>query len=276
MTKISIITASFNSEDTIALTIRSVLRQTYTDYEYIIIDGGSTDSTLEIARSCMDEFGDRLSIVSQADKGIYDAMNKGIARATGDVVGFLNSDDFFTTDTVLEKIAEAFEDDRLDAVYGDIHFTDDTCKKVLRYYSSRNFRPWLLRYGFMPAHPSFYLRKKFYDRYGNFRLNYQIAADYEMMVRLFCKVGINAKYLDMDFVTMKMGGISTQNFRNKLIIIREDIRACRENGVYTNVVMICLKFSFKVFGLRPGFFLRKCKSTMSNIKAKTKKTLSFK
>lgn len=251
MIKISIITAAYNSAKTIDDTMRSVLEQTYGNIEYIVVDGGSTDGTMDIVRGYEKHFQGRLKYLSEQDKGIYDAMNKGIRMASGEVVGLLNSDDYFTAHDVVEKLAAAFDDSDVDAVYGDIHFVHaGRPDKTVRYYSSKFFHPIWLRFGFMPAHPSFYLRKEIYERVGGYRLDYQIAADYEMMVRLFVVNRIKGVYLSKDFVTMRLGGASTRSIRSRMILIREDVRACRENGVYTNVVMICVKFVYKIFGFR--------------------------
>lgn len=168
--KISIITASYNSVSTLANAMESVLHQTYTDWEYIIVDGGSTDGTVDLIKKYEPQFGGKLKWTSEPDHGIYDAMNKGISRATGDVVGILNSDDYFTSSDVVEKIADCFSMHSIDAVYGDIHFVrQGNPQKVARYYSSKMFRPFWLRFGFMPAHPSFYVRKNVYEQYGGYR-----------------------------------------------------------------------------------------------------------
>ena len=240
--KVSIITVTYNSAATVEDTILSVLRQTYPDIEYIVVDGGSKDRTMALVKRYETAFGGRLKWVSEPDKGIYDAMNKGIRMASGEVAGILNSDDYYTSDDVIANMVQAFRDD-VDAVYGDVHFVrDGQPHRCVRYYS------WL-RFGFMPAHPSFYLRKSVYDRAGEYRLDYRIGADYEMMVRLFYTYKIRAKYLSQDFVTMRTGGASTRNMRSRLTLIAEDVRACRDNGVYTNTLMICTKFAYKFIGL---------------------------
>ena len=169
--------------------------------------------------------------------------------ASGEVAGILNSDDYYTSDDVIANMVQAFRDD-VDAVYGDVHFVrDGQPHRCVRYYSSKGFRPLWLRFGFMPAHPSFYLRKSVYDRAGEYRIDYRIGADYEMMVRLFYTYKIRAKYLSQDFVTMRTGGASTRNMRSRLTLIAEDVRACRDNGVYTDTLMICTKFAYKFIGL---------------------------
>lgn len=251
MLKVSIITAAYNVAATLACTMRSVINQTYKNIEYIIVDGGSSDGTVDIIRELEPQFGGRLRWISEPDRGIYDAMNKGIKMATGDVVGMLNADDYFTSDDVVARLASAFADNRLDAVYGDVHFVKagapDHC---VRYYSSRRFRPLYLKFGFMPAHPSFYVRRQVYVSAGGYRTDYKIGSDYEMMVRLFCRHHITARYLPLDFVTMRTGGASTRNISSRLTLIKEDVRACRDNGVYTNYLMICAKLVYKIFGYR--------------------------
>ena len=252
--RISIITAAYNSASTIEDTLRSVLRQTYDEIDYIVVDGGSTDTTMDIVRRYEPLFAGRMRWISERDNGIYDAMNKGIRMAQGDIVGIINSDDYFTSADVLERMAAAFDDDdSLDAVYGDIHFIrDGEPDKCVRYYSSKRFHPRWLRFGFMPAHPSFYARREVFDKAGLYRTDYKLGADYEMMVRLFRKQHIHARYLPIDFVTMRTGGASTRDVSSKLQLIKDDVRACRENGIYTTSAMICLKFIYKIFELKWG------------------------
>lgn len=249
--KISIITASFNSSKTIRYTIESVLRQTYHDYEYIIVDGGSTDHTMDIVKDYEVAFKGNLKWISEKDRGIYDAMNKGIKMATGDIVGILNSDDFYTDEKVLQTVADNFLNHSVDAIYGDIHFVhDENLDKCVRYYSSKMFSPFWLRFGFMPAHPSFYCKRAVFDKAGLYSLDYKIGADYEMMVRLFRKHGISSRYISKDFVTMRTGGASNNSFSNRLTLIREDVKACRDNGIYTNAFLVSLKFLYKIFEFR--------------------------
>lgn len=248
---ISIITATFNSAKTLKDTIQSVLRQTNKDFEYLIIDGGSTDETIDIVKSYESEFSGRLKWVSEKDQGIYDAMNKGIKMVSGDVVGILNSDDYFTSDDILQTVDNAFKSHEIDAIYGDIHFIrDGNPQKCVRYYSSRMFRPFWLRFGFMPAHPSFYCKREIFDKAGLYSLDYKIGADYEMMVRLFKRHKIKSLYVNKDFVTMRTGGASNNNVRSRLTLIEEDVKACRVNGIYTNRFFIMLKFFYKIFEFR--------------------------
>ena len=248
---ISIITATYNSAETINDTIKSVLCQTNKDFEYIIVDGGSTDETIDIVKSYESEFSGRLKWVSEKDKGIYDAMNKGIKMASGDIIGILNSDDYYTSDDILQTIADAFKCQDVDAIYGDIHFIKDgDPDKCVRYYSSRMFSPFWLRFGFMPAHPSFYCKREVFEKSGLYRLDYKIGSDYEMMVRLFRKYKISSRYVPKDFVTMRTGGASNSNLNSRLTLIKEDVRACRDNGIYTNELFVCLKFLYKIFEFR--------------------------
>lgn len=249
---ISIITATFNSGTTIESNLKSVLSQTYKDIDYWVIDGGSKDNTMNIVRRYEPKFNGRLHYISEKDRGIYDAMNKGLEHCTGDVVGILNSDDYFTSDNILENVAQTLSSDAsLDAVYGDIHFfRDGEPEKIVRYYSSKPFRPFWLRFGFMPAHPSFYARREVFEKYGKYSLDYKIASDYDMMVRLFWQHKIKARYLELDFVTMRVGGVSTKNIRNRMLIAHEDVKACRRNGMYTNHFFISVKYLYKIFEWR--------------------------
>ena len=249
--KVSIITVSYNSAKTIGDTMQSVFKQTYSDIEYIVVDGASTDGTQDVIRQNEPLFDGRLKWISEKDGGIYDAMNKGIQMATGDVVGILNSDDYFTSSDVIERMVKAFDDPKVDAVYGDIHFIHDgEPDKCVRYYSSKPFRPLWLRFGYMPAHPSFYCRREVFEKVGLYKTDYKIGSDYEMMVRLFMIHKIRAKYLPIDFVTMRTGGTSTRNVKSRLQLIKDDVRGCRENGIYTNPLMISMKYLYKIFELR--------------------------
>ncbi len=254
--KVSIITATFNSAGTIADTLESVLAQTYGDIEYIVVDGDSRDNTMDIVNSYAPKFGGRMRVVSERDNGIYDAMNKGIRMATGDIVGILNSDDYFTSADVVEKMVNAFPPEA-DAVYGDVHFIRDKRPGVVvRYYSSRLFRRFMLRFGFMPAHPSLYVRREVFARVGLYKTDYKIGSDFEMVVRMFHTFGIATRYIPLDFVTMRMGGASTRNIASRATLLKEDTRACLENGIHTNRCVMSCKYIFKLMEYRPGVFLR--------------------
>lgn len=245
--KISIITATYNSGNTVADTLKSVLAQTYRDYEILVIDGASKDNTMEVVRKFEPLFKGRLRYVSEPDHGIYDAMNKGIGMATGDVIGILNSDDFYTSGDALSCIAWTMGQKKLDAVYGDIHYVDDKdLKKCVRYYSSRPFRRWMMRLGFMPAHPSFYCRKEVYERCGAFDTNYRVAADFENLLRLIFVNRIQTQYIAKDFVTMRTGGASSSGWQSHKRIMKDHLRALRKNRVYSNIFILSLRYVYKV------------------------------
>ena len=246
--RISVITATYNSGRTISDTLESVLRQTYSDVELIVVDGASRDDTMDVVRRYEPRFGGRMHWTSEPDRGIYDAMNKGIARATGDVIGILNSDDFYTSDTVLERVAEAMAGGDVDAVYGDIHYVrDGDLHKCVRYYSSRPFRRGLMRLGFMPAHPSFYCRREVYERCGTFDTTYRVAADFENLLRLIYVNRIRTRYLPVDFVTMRTGGASTSGLSSHRQIMRDHLRALRSNGVWSCTPLLGLRYIYKIW-----------------------------
>lgn len=252
--KISVITATWNSGRTIGDTLRSVFNQSFTNVEHIIKDGGSKDDTLEICKNFEQKYytdGDKgrtINILSDKDKGIYDAMNQGVKAATGDVIGILNSDDFYTSDDVLARVAEEFEKNpELEAVYGDIHFVkDENLKKCTRYFSSRYFRPWMLRFGFMPAHPSFYVRREVYEKYGLYDLKFRTSSDFEMMVRLLAKERIHTKYISKDFVTMRAGGESTAGLAAKKKVNQDIAGSLRKHGVYSNQVFQSMRYIWRI------------------------------
>ncbi len=244
--KISVITATFNSGKTLRDTIESVLRQTYRDIEYIIVDGASRDDTLDIIREYEPGFGGRMRWISEPDRGIYDAMNKGIGMATGAVVGLLNSDDFYTDECVLERVAAEIMD--VDAVYGDIHYVDDgDLTKCVRYYSSKGFRRWKMRMGFMPAHPSFYCRRTVYTRFGLFDTDFRVAADFEQLLRLIYLERIHTRYIPMDFVTMRTGGASSSGMKSHKKIICDHMLAYKKNGVRSNYVLEGMRYLNKLW-----------------------------
>lgn len=248
--KISIITATFNSARTVRDTIESVLAQTYKDIEYIIVDGLSKDNTLDVVKELEPKFGGRMRWISEKDNGLYDAMNKGIAMATGDVIGILNSDDFYTSDDILETVARKMSSGSIDAVYGDIHFVDNSnLDKCVRYYSSHIFRRWLMRYGFMPAHPSFYCRKEVYTKYGAFDTRYKIGADFESLLRYIFINRIRTAYIKRDFVTMRTGGASTEGFSSRKQIMKDHLKALKNNGIYSNAIMLSLRYPYKIYEL---------------------------
>lgn len=249
--KLSLITVTYNSDKTLAYTIESVLSQSYSNVEYIIVDGASTDQTVDIIKKYEPRFNGTMKWVSEPDKGLYDAMNKGIRMATGDVVGILNSDDFFTTNDILQQVADAFEANKeIDAVYGDVHFVNpDNLEKCVRYYSSKVFRRSLMKIGLMPAHPSFYLKKERFEQFGYYKTDYKIAADFEFLLRVIYKGRILTKYMSIDMVAMRTGGASTSGFESRKRIMKEHLRAFRENGLRNNVFVLSLRYPYKVWEL---------------------------
>lgn len=227
--KISIVTATFNSATTVRDTIESVLNQTYTDWEIIIKDGGSKDNTLEICRNYDDK---RIKIVSCPDKGLYDAMNQGIAAATGDVIGILNSDDFYYDNHVLERIASALSDESIGCVYGNLQFVDahDT-SKVVRIWQGSQYQKGGFRKGWHPAHPTFYARKEYFDKYGSFDISLDVSADFELMLRFIEKNQVPNRFIPSFFVKMRMGGESTGNLKNIIKGNKNILLAFKKNGM---------------------------------------------
>lgn len=253
--KITVITATYNSGATIADTLNSVVSQTYSNIEHIIVDGKSSDNTIDIVRSFADKYRSRgmeLKWISEKDNGIYDAMNKGINLADGEVIGLLNSDDFYSASNILSKVAEVFskakkEGNKLDAVYGDIHYVkSDNLHKCVRYYSSAGFKRWKMRLGFMPAHPSFYCRRETYRQHGLYDTDFRIAADFEQLLRLIFIHGITTSYIKADFVTMRTGGASSSGFSSHRRIYSEHRKAYRKNGVYSNFFLEGLRYISKI------------------------------
>jgi len=274
----------------IGTALESVLRQTWPEVEYWVVDGGSTDGTLEIIREYEPKFGGRMHWVAEPDRGMYDAINKGIRWATGEVVGILNADDVLADDRVLERVAEVFfgsslvADDQQTvgsgqsavgsdsanalmnfrtnelphAIYGDIRFVADRrgvgleelrAEPTVRYYSSRHWRPWMARFGYVPAHPSFYCRRELFEKFGGYQTDYKIAADHELLIRFLVKERVRSVCLPEVMVVMRLGGVSTRSVESTLILNRENIRACRANGIYTNRLMQLGKYVIKIPGL---------------------------
>jgi glycosyltransferase involved in cell wall biosynthesis len=225
-----------------------VLDQSHKDIEYIVVDGGSTDSTLKI----LDEYRSVISkVISEPDDGIYDAMNKGVALATGAIIGILNSDDFFESSQSIQYVVDAFEKEpKVDMVFGDVVFVDpDNLAEIKRFYSSRGFKPWKLRFGWMPPHPGTYVRREAYERSGGYSLAYNIAADYEMFVRWFFRDGLTYRRINHVLVRMRQGGISTAGIRSNILLNTEIRSACVSNGLYTNLLFLTFKIPFKLLEL---------------------------
>ena len=270
--KISLITACYNSAETIGTAIESVLSQKGVDVEYIVVDGGSKDGTVDIIKEYADKTLNSQLLtpnftfrwLSESDKGMYDAINKGIKMATGDVVGILNADDVLASDETLKRIAEAFENggvesggvgERVDCVYADIRFVrEGNSVEVLRnaptvrYCSAKMWRPWMFRFAAMVPHPSFYVRRECFERLGGYSLDYRICADFELELRYLYLAKLKAVYLPECVVVMRMGGMSTAGWRSNMEINREDLRALRSHGIWSCLPLIYLKYLFKIWG----------------------------
>lgn len=241
--KISIITASFNSAKTIKKTLESVKNQSYNNIEHIIIDGLSSDNTISIVNT----FYHVSKVVVEKDNGIYDAINKGINIATGDIVGILNSDDVFYNNDVITNISNAFKsNNNLNSIIGDIVFINNK-EEVHRKYTASNWTPNKFAWGMMPPHPTFYCKRNNFDKFGLYRIDFKIAADYELMMRFLLVNKVTYKYLPMVFVKMSLGGASTKNLNSKLLINTEVLKACKLNNIKTNLFKIYTKYLFKIF-----------------------------
>ena len=266
--KVSLITACYRSAKVIRTALDSVLAQKDVELEYLVIDGGSDDGTVDIIREYEPKFGGRMRWLSERDEGMYDAINKGIRMATGDVVGILNADDVLSDDRTLAQIADVFsrgegkpesrrldDGERVECVYADIRFVKggDTVEELsqantVRYCSAAKWRPWMFRFGAMVPHPSFYVRKECFERLGRYSIDYRICSDFELELRFLKIAGIKATYLPKCVVVMRMGGASTEGWRANVEINREDLKALRAHGVWSCLPMIYLKYLFKIWG----------------------------
>ena len=227
--KISIITVVWNGKKTIQNAIDSVLNQTYSNIEYIVIDGDSTDGTVSVVQN----YGDRISkFISEPDKGIYDGLNKGVLLATGDVIAILHSDDLYANNKVVSKIVDQFNKDcNLDGVYGDLIYTSkDDINNIFRYWKSKDFNVKLLKQGWMPAHPTLFLRREVYDKFGIFDLNFKISADYDFMLRIL-NAGIKVKYFPGVLYKMRVGGASNKSIKSIFAKSIEDFKVLKKNNI---------------------------------------------
>jgi glycosyltransferase involved in cell wall biosynthesis len=245
--KISVITVCYNSVRTIQRSLLSVAEQDCSAVEHIVIDGGSTDGTREI----LERFRSRLAyLISEPDNGIYDAMNKGLAQASGEIVCFLNADDQYASASVLSVVASRMQKYQLDALMGDVgFFHESNSTRMVRRYRSDRFHPGRLAWGWMPAHPAIFLRKEVVQRVGRFKTDYRIAGDFEFIVRAFH--GHELRYLHCPevLVHMQVGGVSTSGWQAKIRLNQEVLRACRENGLKTNMLKILSKYPAKLLEL---------------------------
>ncbi|WP_024792139.1 glycosyltransferase family 2 protein [Candidatus Ruthturnera calyptogenae] len=243
--KLSIITVVWNNKTTIKDAIDSVLSQNYQNIEYIVIDGGSSDGTIEIIKNYQNKI---TKFVSEPDKGIYDAMNKGIVLATGDIIGILNSDDFYINKFVIQKIIKVFEK-KVDCVFADlVYVRPNNLEKAIRRYDNSYFSPNKFAYGWMPAHPTFFVKKEVYQKYGMFRTDLKNAADFDILVRFLYTYKISYHYLPEVIVKMRIGGVST-SLSSIWINNIETLRVCKENGIKTNIFKILSKYLQKIVGL---------------------------
>ena len=239
MLKVSIITAVLNNRKTIEECMQSIINQTYQHRECIVIDGGSTDGTMDLLK----KYENRMTkIVSERDNGIYDAMNKGIKLATGDVIGILNSDDIYNDATVIESVANAIMENNVDSCYGDLVYVDKkNPDKVVRYWKSCIYRNGLFKSGWMPPHPTFFVKREIYEKYGGFNTDFKIAADYELMLRFLEKYKISTCYIPEVLVKMRMGGMSNRSLKNLFIKSSEDYKAWKINNLNGGIYTILLK-----------------------------------
>ena len=245
--KVSIITITYNSELTLRDTIESVIHQSYSNIEYIIIDGQSTDGTLQIVDSYKNNI---TTLVSEKDNGLYDALNKGIALATGDIIGIIHSDDFYTDNFVIENIVKTFEQNNADAVYADLYYVDrDDANKIFRKWKSGNYKHGQFLNGWMPPHPTFFAKKSCYDKYGSFNLSLVSAADYELMLRFIHKHKIKLAYLPEFIIKMRVGGKSNISLKNRIRANNEDRKAWKINNLKPHFYSLYLKPLRKIIQL---------------------------
>lgn len=243
--KVSVITVCFNSAATLAKTLDSVAAQTDAEVEHIVVDGASTDGTPAILAAYQHQLA---RVISEPDQGIYDAMNKGLRHATGQIIAFLNADDVYARDHVISRVTSIIEREQLDALLGDVAFVSyNDSARILRRYASSRFTPKRIAWGWMPAHPALFLRREVFERVGPFRTDYRIAGDFEFVARVFQSGKLRYWHLPEILVNMRMGGASTAGWRNTILLNREVLRACRENGIPTSLLKILSKYPWKLW-----------------------------
>lgn len=239
--KISIITATYNSKKNILSALDSIIHQTHTNIEWIIVDGASQDNTIQLIQDNLGEFSTKTTIISEPDTGIYNALNKGIKAATGDVIGFLHSDDFIQNNQVISSIAASFSNPNLDGIYGDLNYVSaENHEKIIRKWTGKPFRQSRLKWGWMPAHPTLFLKKEIYQQHGKFDETFRIAADYDFMLRILKDSKLTFLYLPIVFTNMRLGGVSSasSNIKSKM---KEDLRAMRNNQIRFPYVTLIFK-----------------------------------
>ncbi|MFV9484005.1 glycosyltransferase family 2 protein [Christiangramia sp. ASW11-125] len=236
--KVTIITATYNSADNIFTAMKSIATQSYLNIEWVVIDGGSSDNTLKLIK---ENYGRELKIISEKDQGIYDALNKGVALASGDIIGFVHSDDFLASPEIISEMVQKFKNEKVDGVYGDLEYVSKTdVNKRIRFWKSEQFFSKLLRKGWMPAHPTLFLRSEVYEKHGNFDLKYRIAADYDFILRVFSDSSLSFKYIPEVLMKMRVGGASNRSLKNIKLKSMEDLRALRTNKI-TNPYSVLLQ-----------------------------------
>lgn len=251
--KISLITVTFNSERTLRDTFESVLAQSYSNLDYIVIDGNSIDNTLEIIKEYVPLFKGNLKWISEKDNGIYHAMNKGIELATGDIVGILNSDDVFFNKTILADIVQTFCNNNIDAIYGDLLFVKaNDLNTVIRTWKGSQYPSCGFKYGWHPAHPTFYVKRDIYEKYGNFDTSFNVSADFELMLRFIQKYKISTYYLDKTIVKMRMGGESTSSLIKIIEGNKNVMRAFKKNGISISPFYPIFRLTPKVYNIING------------------------
>ncbi len=240
--KVSIITATYNSAAYIAEALRSIQTQTYLNIELVLIDGGSRDATVKIVNEVFTR--DKI-VVSEKDKGIYDALNKGISKCTGDIIGFVHSDDLLASPNTINDIVNSFLKQNVDGVYGDLKYVSkENPHQVIRYWKSKTFKNSLLKKGWMPAHPTLFLKKEVYEKHGTFNTHYKIAADYDLMLRIFSDPRLNFFYLPEVITLMRVGGASNRSLKNVIQKSKEDLKTIRRNNLgYPFKVLFYKNFS---------------------------------
>ena len=248
--KVSIITAVFNNAAMIEHCINSIRKQTYADIEHILVDGGSTDGTIQIINKYKNS---KTRVTSEPDNGLYDAMNKGIMRSTGDIIGVLNSDDFYPDDSVIEKVVRTMSEQHVESCYGDaIYVERDNVDKIVRYWKSSKYSRKKFNLGWMPQHGTFYVRKNIYTKYGLFRTDFPVAADYELMLRFLYKHKIRTTYVPEILLKIRVGGVSQPGIVNTSKLAIENYRACKINGLKLPLLVCFLKRLLKI----PQYIMR--------------------
>jgi glycosyltransferase involved in cell wall biosynthesis len=242
--KVSVITATYNRDTTVVRALSSIKSQTYTDIQIVVVDGASQDNTVLLVSPML---GDKDILQSEPDLGIYDALNKGLGLAEGDIIAFLHSDDLYFDNDVISNVVQIFSDDSVDVVYGDVSFfSGSNVTKIIRKYRSDKLSEKNLAWGKMPAHPAMFIRRRIYKEIGFFETNFKIAGDYEFLCRLVHYANLKSVYIPSVLVRMQLGGVSTGGFRNTVLLNKEVFRAIRKNGIYTNLFMLLSKYPSKI------------------------------